>query len=67
MDAYHTNKYVDVINDLVHGYNNTIHRGIKAKPATQTRKIFINKNQKNKTMKWRTYIRNIKLVALFVG
>ena len=36
--AQSTRRYIDVLPDLVHGYNNTVHRSIKMAPANVTKK-----------------------------
>lgn len=36
--AQNTRRYIDVLPDLVHGYNHTVHRSIKMAPANVTKK-----------------------------
>ena len=33
MTEYDTHKYIDVLKDLIHNYNNSVHRGIKMTPS----------------------------------
>ena len=63
--AQNTRRYIDVLPDLVHGYNHTVHRSIKMAPANVTkkdqlrlRKILYSKKVVKKTI-------NTVLVTLF--
>ena len=58
MTAISKNIYVDVLDDIVNKYNNTVHRTIKMKPIDATDDSFVNimKNQIKKILNLRLVI-----------
>ena len=47
MTAISKNVYIDVLNDIVNKYNNTIHRTIKIKPIDVTNDSYVEYNEKS--------------------
>ena len=59
MTTISKNVYIDVLNDIVNKYNNTIHRTIKMKPINVTGDFYVEYNEdSNKT------VLNLKLVTM---
>ena len=53
------NVYIDVLNDIVNKYNNTIHRTIKMKPIDVTNDSYVEYNEETNKK-----ILNLKLVTM---
>ena len=52
MTAISKNFYIDVLNDIVNKYNNTVHKSIKMKPINVTNDYYVeyNENFNKKTL-----------------
>ena len=65
------NVYIDVLNDIVNKYNNTIHRTIKMKPIDVTNDSYVehneDSNKKNPKFKVGDHIRISKYKNIFAG
>ena len=59
MTTISKNVYIDVLNDIVNKYNNTILRTIKMQPTDVTDNSFVEYNEDSKTK-----ILNLKLVTM---
>ena len=46
MTAISKNFYIDVLNDIVNKYNNTVHKSIKMKPINVTNDYYVEYNEK---------------------
>ena len=59
MTTISKNVYIDVLNDIVNKYNNTIHRSIKIKPIDVTNDFYVEYNEKSNKK-----ILNLKLMTI---
>ena len=57
MTAISKNLYVDVLNDIVNKYNNTVHKTIKMKPIDVTSDSYVEYNEDSKIL-------NLKLMTM---
>ena len=59
MTAISKNVYIDVFNDIVNRYNNTVHKTIKVKPIDVTNDSYVEHNEDSDKK-----ILNLKLVIM---